>query len=418
MSSGSPLDRILAELRDREPPAPAAGGLPPELREEFRRLSDQGALAPARRALSRRALSRRWWPALALVPAAALALLLLRSGPSALPSSATSGSATGAASLAQLDGQPLELGALVVATDRPRRVEHRGRASWELAPGSRARLTSNAGNVLRVSLEQGSLDAEVQPSAASESFIVMAAGTEVAVHGTRFRVTLLGGEHVRVAVSQGVVQVRPVSASAARPSGTSLAAGAQADFWAGRTEPPAAAEPSAPAAQLTPEPSRSEPELSERITFDDHWQSGPAQRTPAAAAPAPIGKQANTRAPARAAGHPAPADRSLARPAVGRAPGATAGAAPSASVEEALQAVTEQVQDCFRRELQGSSEVGIEVSTTLALGVEPDGTLLSADFEPPLAPAVERCVAAQLAHLRVSASPAGYRVERNIRLRR
>jgi len=80
--------------------------------------------------------------------------------------------------------------------------------------------------------------------------------------------------------------------------------------------------------------------------------------------------------------------------------------------------VTEQVQDCFRRELQGSSEVGIEVSTTLALGVEPDGTLLSADFEPPLAPAVERCVAAQLAHLRVSASPAGYRVERNIRLRR
>jgi hypothetical protein len=91
---------------------------------------------------------------------------------------------------------------------------------------------------------------------------------------------------------------------------------------------------------------------------------------------------------------------------------------PPASVERSLQAVIEQVQDCFRRELQGSSELGIEAATTLTLGVEPDGTLLSADFEPPLAPAVERCVAAQLAHLRLAESPEGYRVQRNIRLRR
>jgi hypothetical protein len=408
VSSRSPLDRVLAELREREPPVPTAVGLPPALREEFRRLSDQRALMPARRSvpprrpvLARRGrgAARRWWPALALVPAAALALLLLR------PQSGAPPSPTGAAALAQLDGQPLELGAVVVATDRPRHVEHRGRASWELAPGSRARLASNAGNVLRISLEQGSLDAEVQPSAAPESFIVMAAGTEVAVHGTRFRVTLLDGEHVRVAVSQGVVQVRPVSAGAARASGTSLAAGAQADFWAGLSEPAAAATPAAPtapAAPLAPERSRPEPELS---------------APPAHAAPAPpAGKPASTPAPAGAARHPAAQDRALAPP-VKPAP-AAAGAAPPASVQEALQAVTEQVQACFRRELQGSIEVGIEVSTTLALGVEPDGTLLSADFDPPLAPAVERCVAAQLAHLRVAASPDGYRVERNIRLRR
>lgn len=394
MSSGSPLDRILAELREQEPPAPTVEGLPAELREEFRRLSAQRALAPARRRFSAGqprtpSALRRWWPALALVPATALALLFLRAEPALIPA------ATDAAALAQLDGQPLEPGALVVATDHPRHVEHRGRASWQLRPGSRARWASSAGNVLRISLEQGSLDAEVQPSAVSESFIVICAGTEVAVHGTRFRVELLDGERVRVSVSQGVVQVRPVSAGTARASGTSLAAGAQADFWAGLTEPAAAAAPNAlpPPALPAPEPTRPEPERS-----------------------TPPGKPANAAAPAGAARPPATADRARPRAAKPRPP--TVAGAPPASVESALQAVTEQVQDCFRRELQGSSEVGIEVSTTLALGVEADGTLLSADFDPPLAPAVERCVAAQLAHLRVAASPEGYRVERNLRLRR
>ncbi len=385
MSSRSPLDRILAELREQEPPAPAVEGLPAKLRDEFRHLSAQRALAPARRWTRPRFAARRWWPALALVPAAALALLFLRTEPLVVPAT------TDAAPLAQLDGQPLALGALVVATDHPRRVEHRGRASWQLAPGSRARVASNAGNILRISLEQGSLDAEVQPSAVSESFIVIAAGTEVAVHGTRFRVALLEGEHVRVSVSQGLVQVRPLSAATMRAAGTSLAAGAQADFWAGLPEPAAA--PIPPPA--LPEHAAPEPEL-----------------------PAPPHGKPAPPAPSAAARHPAPASRSLEPPAKARTPVTSAAATPPASVEQALQAVTEQVQDCFRQELQGSSEVGIEVSTTLALGVEPDGTLLSADFEPPLAPAVERCVAAQLARLRVAASPQGYRVERNLRLRR
>jgi hypothetical protein len=396
VSSPSPLDRILAELREREPPAPTAAGLPLELRDEFRRLSDQRALAAARRSGA-----RRWWPALALLPAAALALLLLR------PELAAPPSPTGDSAFARVDGQPLELGAQVVATDRPRHVEHRGRASWELAPGSRARVASNAGNVLRISLEQGSLDAQVQPSAVPESFIVMAAGSEVAVHGTRFRVTLLEGEHVRVAVSQGVVQVRPVSAGAARTSGTSLAAGAQADFWAGMPEPtaPGALTPPALLApeHVLPQPSAPPAHVAPLRGDTPHPE----------AVPAPLPKPASP--PARAERHPAPAARPLA-PSAKRSP-AAAGASP-ASVEAALQTVIERVQECFRHELQGSSEVGIEVSTTLALGVEPDGTLLSADFDPPLAPAVERCVAAQLAQLRVAASPEGYVVERNLRLRR
>ena len=49
MSARSPLARLVAELREREPPAPAVEGLPAELRQEFRRLSAQGALAATRR---------------------------------------------------------------------------------------------------------------------------------------------------------------------------------------------------------------------------------------------------------------------------------------------------------------------------------------------------------------------------------
>jgi hypothetical protein len=106
------------------------------------------------------------------------------------------------------------------------------------------------------------------------------------------------------------------------------------------------------------------------------------------------------------------------RPPATGAPSPEAASAPAASVEQALETVTERVQHCFREQLPGSSELGIEASTRLGLWVEPDGELLRADFDPPLAPAVESCVAAQLAHVRVARSPAGFRVERDLRLRR
>ena len=135
--------------------------------------------------------------------------------------------------MALLEGQPLAVGVLVTGLDQPRRVEHPGRASWVLAPGSRGRVLSASG-VLRIALERGSLDAEVLPSRGAaaqtqypaESFIVEAQGTEVAVHGTQFRVAL-SGERTRVTVSQGQVVVRPLGlcvitpfATAHSPAGT------------------------------------------------------------------------------------------------------------------------------------------------------------------------------------------------------
>jgi ferric-dicitrate binding protein FerR (iron transport regulator) len=388
------LDRLLAEVRAQRPPPTAADDLPPQLRAEFRSAAAGWRAAPSRPA---RPATRRWLPVLALAAAGASALVLARSGGVPAPGAPPAASAV-------LDGQPLEVGALVVATDQARRVEHAGHASWELEPGSRARVLSYAGGVLRVSLEQGSLTAEVQPSAQPESFVVQADGTEVAVHGTRFRVSLVG-DHVRVSVAQGQVQVRPLAlAPAALPSpGTALRAGMQADFWAGKTEP--TLEP-LPERDVAPAP------------------SGAVQRAahPPRPGSSPEAKRAAGRSAVRAAPSPTPGAASQTgahgtTSASGSAP-LPAPSVPAASVEQALQTVIEQAQSCFRQQLPGSIEIGIEVSTRLGLWVEPDGELLRADFDPPLAPAVEHCVAAKLANLRVARSLEGFRVEREIRLRR
>jgi hypothetical protein len=300
--------------------------------------------------------------------------------------------------VALLDGEPLAVGVLVTALDQPRRVEHPGRASWVLAPGSRGRVLSASG-VLRIALERGSLDAEVLPSrgAAAQtqspaaSFIVEAQGIEVAVHGTRFRVTL-SGERTEVAVSQGQVVVRPLG----QQVGTTLAAGMSAEFRAGVVDPASSPVPATPTTSLPgsapvpgPRPAPLRPE-----------RAAPS----AASAPAAV---AEPRAAGASRNQPAPA------------PSSSRSGAPSAvSVESALRAITERVQDCFRRHTSGPSELGLELSTELAVSVEPSGELLQADFEPPLAPAVEACVAAELEQLRLARSPEGYRVEREIRLRR
>jgi len=208
-------------------------------------------------------------------------------------------------------------------------------------------------------------------------------------------------ERVQVSVTRGQVQVRPVvSGRAVLPTpGTLLGPGMQADFWAGRTEPPAPAAP--------------HPDSSVRQAVP------PLPNAPPAPPPA---RAARPSAPAAAKPNAAPsavtAPSSAASSAQAPTPSAAPAAASSASVEQALETVTQHVQHCFRAQLPGSSEIGIEALTRLGLWVEPDGELLRADFDPPLAPTVESCVAAQLEHLRVAHSPAGFRVERDLRLRR
>jgi hypothetical protein len=296
---------------------------------------------------------------------------------------------------ALLDGQALEVGVPVLAAERPRLVQHAQRASWVLAPGSAARLLS-AGGVLRVALDRGSLEAEVQPSSQPASFVVEAGGSEVVVHGTHFRVSLLGAS-TRVAVTRGEVEVRPIG----QGRGTLLGAGMQADFAAGSPAP--APMPAAPAAE------KAAPSA----------EPGPSAATPQARlpqAPAAANTSNSPAAQPRAQHTAAPVAPPAAAPSAAAAP--TPGSPSGAAAEQALRAVSEHVQRCFRSNLPGSSELGIEASTQLALWVEPDGDVLRANFEPPLAPAVEACVTVQLAQLKLAPSSDGYRIEREIRLRR
>ncbi len=89
---------------------------------------------------------------------------------------------------------------------------------------------------------------------------------------------------------------------------------------------------------------------------------------------------------------------------------------PDPASERALEQVMEHVRTCFRPHLPGSRELGIEVSTRLGLWVEASGQLLRADFEPPLAPEIEGCVARKLEAFHATPSVDGYRVERNLLL--
>lgn len=369
------LERVLREVRAQRPPEPREEALPARLRAELRSL---GAQPRSAQRPVRSSHSRAWQLGAAAALAAAGLWLVLRPAapegavsPEHAPLEQAALGGTGGPVPATVDGQPLAAGVLLEATSVARVVQHEGRASWVLQPGSRASLRS-AAHVLQVDLEQGSLTAQVRPGEQPESFVVRARGTEVAVHGTRFSVSLLPGERVRVEVSDGIVQVRPSGQSA----GIALSERGRGEFVAGVLQP--------------------EPEPRRGLTAP-RAESGNGTR------PAPGGPPPDP--------PPAPAQRP---PAVAVRPPPPAEPPGDAASERAIQAVTEHVRACFRRHLPGSRELGIEVSTRLALWVEASGQLLRADFEPPLAPDIERCVSEALVQFRAASSAEGYRVEREL----
>lgn len=92
--------------------------------------------------------------------------------------------------------------------------------------------------------------------------------------------------------------------------------------------------------------------------------------------------------------------------------------APVQLLEAALKVASERIQRCFRQHTPARGELSIEAATQLGLWVQPNGLILEVGLEPPLAPPVEQCVAAELAGLNLGASPGGFRIDREIRLSR
>jgi ferric-dicitrate binding protein FerR (iron transport regulator) len=150
-------ERIKRELDALPPPAP---GRPAP---RFRRLLVPAALAAAA------ALVYFAQPDDAATPAGAAATLADREGPR--------------------PGDELTPGTVIFAASERRTVSHPGRVTWTLEPGSRVTLLTT-GEIVTVRLDQGSISADVVPSARSESFAVEAGELRVAVHGTVFRVAM------------------------------------------------------------------------------------------------------------------------------------------------------------------------------------------------------------------------------------
>ena len=401
------LDRILAEARAQQAPQLALDRVRERLRVEFRAAVASGALGAPPEGRGRwGGLPSLPWLSAAAVVCMVLGLIWgLGRSPSGSPNDAVPVESPSRAQVGAIagvvPGWSLELGAWVTATEGALRIEHEQRASWVLGLGSRARLLSTTGGVVRVELERGVLDASVAPSERPESFVVQASGTEVSVHGTRFQVQLDSSGLVGVSVTEGEVRVRPVGQSA----GASLHAGMHAEFMLGL----ARVAPTPGPARDVPQPPRP-PAPNQMLSTAGNPAAAPA--VPGEPLMVELGSEA---APSTGAGLPerdtASSDRSSL--------GAEANASSQVALPEpAFERVSKHIQGCFRQHTPERGEVHIEASTRLRLLVQPNGLILEVRLNPPLAPQVEQCVASELAQLNLGPSAAGYRVDREISLSR
>ncbi len=255
-----------------------------------------------------------------------------------------------------LDGNVLADGARVDASAENVTVEHAKHSRWTLERGGRATVTTRDG-VVRVELERGSLVAEVAPSPRKETFVVEASGARVAVHGTAFRVALVG-ERVDVSVKEGVVLVGPRD----RPgAGRSISANQSSSFTLGGApldaERTARVRPSRPATDRHEAPSAARPpELPVQPSIDD--------------------------------------------------------------VEKLVSQVLDLGATCFQSRTATANGVRVTASTTVTLHALPSGQLELASLEPPLAPPVQRCFSEGLGKLTISESQRGIQIARRMELER
>ena len=119
-------------------------------------------------------------------------------------------------------------------SEQPVRVALPEGSQVELAPNTRAKLTSVRPEAVRIDVETGSVDVEAT-HIEGRAFVVGAGPYEVRVKGTHFRVERIPGERVSVHVDRGVVEVASGGDAARR-----LGAGEE---WSA-PDGPAAADPS------------------------------------------------------------------------------------------------------------------------------------------------------------------------------
>ena len=355
------------------------------------RLMSRVELEAAARRRQQSSRKRSWPGVLGLVAAAAAVVLLVtHAGPGA--SRASSAGAPAAVDLAGLtsdvrDGQPtyavgdLSARAVVESGDEPVRFALPGVVTWTLAPHSRVRLQS-ARAPQRLTLEQGSVHAEVVPASRSdqlvESFVVEAAGTRVAVHGTVLSVTRQV-DRVEVEVNRGSVTVGPAGHRGVT-TGRLLVGPAHASFGLDGSFREMLARP-APAPVAAAERDDRGPATNTQPPGD----SSDDEPTPVVSAPATVTTTADagTEAPAEPAGS-GEVD-----------PGAITVAQAQALVAGCLNASAPAVE---------SDDTEVIVSSQVTAVLDAEGQVSSVRFAPPLRPDLQsRCGSTLFGH-RVSAT--------------
>lgn len=270
------------------------------------------------------------------------------------------------------NGDTLEVGSSIVATDQPVRVRHRDRAVWTLSPGSKATLLQRVGRLI-LRLESGSIHSEVIPNLGHDAFVVEVGEARISVQGTVFKVELRG-DRIRVGVSRGAVGIGPRTAVAAPPVFV-LEAGSQGDFALdGRT---------------------GHVNKAERASGAVH---APA-RTPAQAARE------------RAATEPAPSASATSPEELPTEPSI-------ADIESGVMDVVEVAGSCFTRHTAPGDGVEVTVRTAVTLEIRPEGSAEIVEFSPPLSPAVEACAEAGVRQLSFARSLEGAKVTRLLELKR
>lgn len=265
------------------------------------------------------------------------------------------------------NGDSLLLGARVAAGERAVSVAHAGRATWTLSPNSSALLAGKGERVV-VHLEYGSVLSEVVPAPKPETYVVEAAGTRIAVHGTVFRVGLENGR-VIVQVREGTVAVGPLGDAPM----FLLKAPAQGDFAAdgrsGSIDGRQVGVPEAPRAKPLKLPPR------------------PPLVSPSSSVAAP------------AASVELPAEPSI------------------NDIEVGIARVVDSVSECFSQHTTATEGVQITVRSALRLKIDATGAVSDVAFQPPLSPDVGQCAASRISQVTFAPSKQGGSVTRMLELK-
>jgi hypothetical protein len=267
------------------------------------------------------------------------------------------------------NGDTMDLGSRVTAGTRELSVDHRGRATWTLSPDSSAVLVGR-GERITVHLERGSVLSEVVPNPKPETFVIEAASTRIAVHGTVFRVGLENGR-VIVQVREGTVAVGPIGGVPA----FFLRAPAHGDFA-----------PDGRSGSIDGRP----------LGATNERHADPLRLLP-------------LRAPAVA-----PSGSALAPVASAELP-----VEPSINdIESGVAHIVDATSDCFSRYTKSAEGVQITVRSALSLKIAASGAVSDVDFQPPLSPDAEECAASSISQISFAPSKQGATVTRMLELKR